>query len=99
MVVSLRETIRPVSLPVACFHACRTSAVPSVFFWAAVVVVVVLVVVVCSGFSIFMVFSLRQKMPVVPPILVLNYTLPSSPQQLKQEVEARNGSGARQRTS
>eukprot|EP00434_Breviolum_minutum_P017490 symbB.v1.2.015436.t1/scaffold1121.1/size137196/4 len=30
---------------------------------------------------------LSQKMAVVPPILVLNYTLPSNPQQVKQEVE------------
>ena len=29
-------------------------------------------------------------MAVVPPILVLNYTLPSNPQQVKQEVEARS---------
>lgn len=36
-------------------------------------------------------FMVRQKMAAVPPILVLNYTLPSNPQQVKQEVEARDG--------
>ena len=44
----------------------------------------------CSGPSIFKWRELRQKMAVVPPILVLNYTLPSNPQQVKQEVEARS---------
>ena len=92
MVVSWPETIRPVSLPVACFHACRTLAVPSDFLvgW--------LVGWVGGGGCCCFLFwpfdfswcELRQKMAVVPPILVLNYTIPSNPQQVKQEVEARS---------
>lgn len=33
----------------------------------------------------------RSKTPVVPPILLLNYTLPSNPQRVKEELQVRSG--------